>query len=110
MNWLDLCRNRPCIACGRDDGTIVPAHANHLGKGVSLKCPDFSVIPLCWTHHQYLDGSAPREEKRAFWRENWTRHLLALAEAGLIQPTGQRTIQRRPPVSSKVLVHPGYSR
>lgn len=85
-DWLSLCRGRACIACGIDDGTVVPAHANHLGKGVSLKCPDWTVVPLCMTHHAWLDGPAPREEKRMAWQQWWTMYHMALCEAEMVKP------------------------
>lgn len=53
--YLDLCRDRPCIACGADDGTIVPAHRN-VGKGMSIKASDAWVIPLCHECHTDFDA------------------------------------------------------
>lgn len=95
-DWLSLCRNRPCSGCGAEDGTIVPAHANHLGKGMGFKCPDWTVSPLCMKCHAYLDGSDDRNSRHEFWEKVWLIHMAALCEAGLIAPLGHKERERRP--------------
>lgn len=95
MTWLDLCRDRPCAGCGADDGTIVPAHANHLGKGVGFKCPDWSVCALCMKCHAYLDGDDDRERRREFWQRCWVTHMSALCEAGLVVPLGHKEREQK---------------
>lgn len=96
MNWLDLCRGRACIACRRDDGTIVPAHRNE-GKGMGMKTSDWTVIPLCGMCHNWYDnGMESREDKRVFWKRFWVAHMLVLCEAGLVTPLGHKERERRP--------------
>lgn len=88
--WLKLIEGRACIACGINDGTVVPAHRNE-GKGMGLKTHSGTVVPLCMRCHQWYDaGPAPRDEKREFWLRNWTFHMLALIEAGLVAPVGYK--------------------
>lgn len=97
MNWLDLCRGRPCIACGADDGTIVPAHRNE-GKGMGIKSLDAFCVPLCLQCHTAYDNGQiwDRESKREFWRTCWFMHMFALCEAGLVTPLGHKERERRP--------------
>jgi len=54
---LEILRQSPCQACGREDGTIVAAHSNQLrdGKGRGIKADDFRTASLCFTCHQKLD-------------------------------------------------------
>lgn len=86
--WMALCADRACIACGKNDGTVVAAHRNEL-KGMSLKSPSHFCIPLCHScHHRYDNGTTSRDEKRAFWRDCWVMHMAALCEAGLVVPVG----------------------
>lgn len=112
MNWLDLCRNRPCIACGADDGTIVPAHSNQQahGKGKGIKSGDWTVIPCCASCHFQFDHVMPRDKAREFWAVNWAAHMAALCQAELVTPAGMRVVERRPRPLTKILQHPGYSR
>lgn len=102
MNWLELCRDRACVGCGIDDGTVVPAHSNQQahGKGMGLKAGDWSVIPLCAKCHAWLDaGGDDRYVKRATWSQWWTLHMMSLCQAELVAPVGQVTRERtyRPP-------------
>lgn len=89
--WANLCKDRPCIRCGADDGTIVPAHANQirLGKGMGLKAEPWTVIPLCGKCHTWLDnGGASRLETLEAYTNGWNRHMTALLQAELVQVTG----------------------
>jgi len=54
---LEILRQSPCQACGREDGTVVAAHSNQLrdGKGRGIKADDFRTAALCYTCHQELD-------------------------------------------------------
>jgi hypothetical protein len=54
---LEILRQSPCQACGREDGTVVAAHSNQLrdGKGRGIKADDFRVASLCFACHQELD-------------------------------------------------------
>lgn len=95
--WAKLCEGRSCVACGRQDGTIVPAHANEqrFGKGMGIKAADWTVIPLCLECHTWLDnGPAPREEKLAAWGRWWIVHMCGLLQAELVGVLNHKT---RPP-------------
>ena len=89
--WAALCKDRPCIRCGVNDGTIVPAHANQirLGKGMGTKAEPWTVIPLCLSCHTWLDnGQADRVQKHETYNACWNWHMTALLSAGLIEPVG----------------------
>lgn len=104
--WAKLCLGRPCIRCGADDGTIVPAHANQirLGKGMGLKAEPWTVIPLCAKCHNWLDnGQAERLETLEAYTQGWNRHMAALLQAELIAPVGHVPRDRKPQRLSKIL-------
>lgn len=110
--WAKLCENRPCINCGADDGTIVPAHANQirLGKGMGLKAEPWTVIPLCSRCHAWLDNSnADRVLLHETYNHCWNRHMIALLQAGLIQVTGHNP-REKVPVSIPKIVKRGSAR
>jgi len=72
-----------CVACGRNDGSIVWAHSNEgeHGKGKSLKCHDLLGNYLCfYCHYDYDFGTATREEKQAFFREHYPKTMVRVAE------------------------------
>lgn len=57
---LDRVAKLPCVRCGADDGTIVPAHYSGdlqglLGKGMGSKCTDAATAALCYNCHTYMD-------------------------------------------------------
>lgn len=57
---LDNVAKLPCVRCGADDGTIVPAHYSGeyqhlLGKGVGSKVTDAAVAALCHKCHAHMD-------------------------------------------------------
>lgn len=111
--WAKLCKDRPCIGCGADDGTIVPAHANEimLGKGMGLKALPWTQVPLCMRCHAELDnGQADRETLRAQWRTYWVAHMFGLLQADLVQVAGNvpRGTQHKP--ISKILPRVEYRR
>lgn len=70
--------------CGCDDGTTVAAHTNELwlGKGRSIKAPDYYTAWLCHRCHAWLDQGAGMdptglyEGTRAGKAEMWTRAFL----------------------------------
>jgi hypothetical protein len=68
--YLDIARSMPCVACGADDGTIVPAHSNlqEHGRGSHRRADDYAVMWLCARCHYELDYGTTmnREEKRDF--------------------------------------------
>lgn len=58
---------QPCVACGAQDGTVVPAHVRiGNGGGMGLKPSDFRTLPLCFHHHtvQHSHG------ERTFWAKH----------------------------------------
>jgi len=57
---LNASRNRTCIKCDADDGTIVRAHyqglgSSRLGKGKGQKPHDFASADLCMLCHSEFD-------------------------------------------------------
>lgn len=54
---LDFADGAACQNCGRQDGTVVAAHANSskLGKGMSIKADDPFHAHLCNECHGWLD-------------------------------------------------------
>lgn len=53
LKWL---RGQPCAYpdCGRVDSdqmNVVPAHQSLMGRGVSIKPPDYYALPLCAECH-----------------------------------------------------------
>lgn len=59
--YLDGSRDQPCVRCGRNDGTVVPAHycgiyQSRLGKGTGIKASDLCVADLCHRCHADFDG------------------------------------------------------
>jgi hypothetical protein len=101
--WLQLCVGRPCVACGKDDGTIVPAHRNE-GKGMGIKTDSAYSLPLCMSCHTLYDnGPMSRDEKRSFWRDCWVMHMSGLLAAGLVAPVGKERRERRPQRLAKIL-------
>lgn len=88
--WMALCADRACVACGKNDGTVVAAHANEqrFGKGMGIKADSWTVIALCAEHHFWLDHIATREEARDAWAKWWSFHMMGLCQAGLVAPIG----------------------
>lgn len=108
--WTLLCKDRPCIACGAEDGTIVPAHRNET-KGLGLKVHSALTVPLCLACHTALDnGPAPLSEKRADWNRWFVKHVAANAEGGLISVTSHTPRSTPAPKLAKVLPRREYSR
>lgn len=69
---LQASRNRTCILCGADDGTIVRAHyqgigSSRLGKGWSQKPHDFASADLCFKCHNDFDSYVqPNDKDRGY--------------------------------------------
>jgi hypothetical protein len=86
---LASCRELACQSCGRDDGTVVAAHANwsDYGKGKSLKASDAAVAALCFSCHHELDQGAhlDKAERRAMWVNAHSKTMVALIERGLLK-------------------------
>lgn len=69
-----------CVACGREDGTVVWAHRNE-GKGMGLKQHDLLGLYLCQACHSWYDqGKADRDEKRRFFEEHYPATMARVAE------------------------------
>lgn len=69
---LAAAEGKPCMKCGREDGTVVAAHygglwAHKLGKGKGVKCHDFCSVPLCMRCHAEFDSySRGNDYERGF--------------------------------------------
>lgn len=85
---LDTARGMSCMGCGREDDTIVPAHANgaEFGKGAGIKAHDCFFAWLCHTCHTRLDHGKDmnREEKRDFFIRAMHKTWLQLWQSGRI--------------------------
>lgn len=103
---LDLARGRPCICCGIQDDTVVPAHRNE-GKGMGLKASDALHVPLCVScHSEYDQGDAwSRDEKREWFDALYVEYMGQLFAEGKLEVTGhyRREPKRNPMTSTKVL-------
>lgn len=68
---LDTARDMPCMHCGIEDGTIVPAHGNgsQYGKGMGIKAHDVFFAGLCMRCHARYDhgNDMSRTEKQEFF-------------------------------------------
>lgn len=71
--YLDSFAGRPCEACGRNDGTTIPAHvrAGHEG-GTGLKPDDSLVVALCFTCHMDQEAHPGPE----WWFEHVFKRML----------------------------------
>lgn len=101
--YLDLCRARPCIACGADDGTIVPAHRNR-GKGMAIKASDAWVIPLCHTHHALYDAGQRDDD---WFCVLFATHIDNLLTEGRLTIDGKPQKEKAPKPLSKIIPHSG---
>jgi len=86
---LEILRQSPCQACGREDGTVVAAHSNQLrdGKGRGIKADDFRVAALCYSCHMELDQgkSLSKAERVEVWEEAHRKTIGWLFETGRIE-------------------------
>jgi hypothetical protein len=84
---LKACREIPCQACMRSDGTIVAAHSNEArhGKGRSVKASDQYVASLCHLCHHELDQGSRlnRDERQALWAGAHAKTVRELVSRGL---------------------------
>lgn len=83
---LKAVRQLSCQSCGRDDGTIVPAHTNWGGgKGRGIKADDNLIAALCYTCHYEVDqGSLLNKEQRKYlWVTAHYRTVRALVMLNL---------------------------
>ena len=88
---LDVLRQSPCQACGREDGTVVAAHSNQLrdGKGRGLKSHDYRCAALCHTCHMEIDQgkSLTKAERIEAWEEAHRKTVGWLFENNKINTT-----------------------
>jgi hypothetical protein len=81
---LDVIRQSPCQACGREDGTVVAAHSNQLrdGKGRGIKAHDYRIAALCHTCHSEIDQGAKLSKAKRIetWEEAHRRTIGWLFE------------------------------
>ncbi len=75
-----------CIACLAEDGTVLLAHRNE-GKGMGIKTSDVLALDLCMRcHYEYDQGrDMSREQRRAFFNENYPRQVLRWIKKGLLK-------------------------
>jgi len=90
---LDYIAKLPCVRCGRDDGTVVPAHycgplQNLFGKGMGSKVTDAAVAALCYDCHthmdQYKDGNTVDRSEEFLYLVIATHELLL--KEGYLEP------------------------
>lgn len=59
-------KDKPCVLCGADDGTTVPAHLPGsfygMPAGGAQKTHDWLVADLCVKCHAYVDGPKGRKD------------------------------------------------
>lgn len=103
--WMAGCADRSCSACGKNDGTVVAAHANEqrFGKGMGIKAASWTCVPLCAEHHFWLDHVATREEARDAWLKWWTSHAMASCESGSWMPATFKEREKRPAKLLKIV-------
>ena len=86
---LEILRQSPCQACGREDGTVIAAHANllRLGKGRGIKCPDFYTAALCFSCHYELDQgkNLSKIQREEMWIEAYLKTIAWLFDNNHIE-------------------------
>lgn len=85
--WRRNVASLPCVHCGIE-GQTQAAHANHRGKGMSMKAPDCWTFPLCAPCHREFDqGTGYSKEMRRELADDWIiKTIKELAVRGLIRP------------------------
>lgn len=104
--YLDLCKPRPCIECGAEDGTVVPAHRNR-GKGMGLKVSDAWSIPLCLKDHSAYDAGQFDDE---WFLNHLADHLDNLLTETALTVTGHNPREKVPVSIPKIIKHDGEYR
>lgn len=70
VNLRELANGRPCILCGRVDGTTVLHHLRVGQSGMGQKPPDIDGVDVCAGCHAHFHG-----EGRADYRGQLQAHL-----------------------------------
>jgi cytochrome c553 len=88
---LALARDKACVECGNQDGTVVSAHSNN-GKGMGIKASDSTIMFLCYRcHAEYDQGKTmTKSEKIDFAYKNNAKTLQFLLEQGYLEISKKR--------------------
>lgn len=91
---LNEAKNHSCQLCGRDDGTVVAAHANFvsMGKGMGHKAHDCFVAYCCHScHHEIDQGTQKAAVREQMW---WVAHRRSIPLFwGLLDDEGRELLQ-----------------
>lgn len=84
--WRRAVASLPCIVCKRA-GPSQCAHANHRGKGLSMRAPDCYSVPMCPACHTEFDQGRrwAKYEKHDLMDEWILLTVLDLAAQGLVR-------------------------
>jgi hypothetical protein len=86
---VEACRELPCMACGKQDGTVVAAHSNQQkdGKGTGIKAHDFRVAALCYECHMEIDqgSNLSYSDRIARWEDAHRNTIGCLFLKGIIK-------------------------
>ena len=85
---LASARDAPCMYCDAsgDYAGVVAAHANGLGKGLGIKCPDYYVAFLCFECHTKVDqGMLSREDRDEIWYTAYLKTISYLFENKIVK-------------------------
>lgn len=73
QKYLRSMKDRPCAACGAEDGTVVGAHMRwHEFSGMGRKPDDALVVPLCFECHADQEANPGPE----WWAQNVLKPML----------------------------------
>ncbi len=78
----DSANGESCVACGRQDGTVVWAHSNEQshGKGIGIKAHDLLGNYLCAWCHTLYDHDLSREDAREYFSIFYPKTMARIAE------------------------------
>lgn len=84
--WRRAVASLPCVRCGIE-GRTQCAHANHRGKGMSIKAPDCWTFPLCVECHREFDkGKNYTKQQRRELADEWIINtIMELTRRGLVR-------------------------
>lgn len=85
---LASAEGQSCTICG-SVGTTVACHANSvaLGKGTSIKAPDYFAVHFCRECHDLYDGRAgmlTKEQKEEMWTTGFIWTVKRLFDQGIV--------------------------